>query len=256
MRGRQEIREHVGRVMNSVEGHLAPIGRDNRLMQSWSRSLKIHQVDPGLSNLPRVLTAVEVREHCDRLGTFVRIARHGVDRLFQQVSVANYCALLTDASGVTVALKTVPALEREFRDEGFRIGTCWSEREEGTCGIGTTIMDTNPTLVHKYEHFRAHNIAFSCSAAPVFGLNGELLAVLDASALYPPDNRDTQLLVFNIVTNMAQLIENAFAFDCLRKHWILQMSRSPEFLDVDTEHLVAFDDSGSWVAIVRRDTIY
>jgi transcriptional regulator of acetoin/glycerol metabolism len=90
---------------------------------------------------------------------------------------------LTDASGATVIFEGVPSLDKEFRQEGFRAGTCWSECDEGTNGVGTTIMDRAPTLVHKTEHFRAHNISFTCSAAPIFGPDEELLAVLDASAL-------------------------------------------------------------------------
>ena len=43
--------------------------------------LSNYRVDPGQASLPQVVTARELREHRERLDTFMRIAREGVDRL-------------------------------------------------------------------------------------------------------------------------------------------------------------------------------
>ena len=74
----------------------------------------------------------------------------------------------------------MPSLDKEFRKEGFRAGTCWSERDEGPNGVGTTIMDRAPTLVHKTEHFRAHDISLTCSAAPA---DADIEKMFDRTAL-------------------------------------------------------------------------
>lgn len=147
MRQGREIADHVGRVMNIVEGRSRPAQTDpayERLARSWRRSLNKHSIDPGLSSVPKVVTAYELREHRERIETFMRIAREGVERLHHELLPANYCVLLTDATGVTVDYRTVPALEKEFKDEGFRNGTCWAEEHEGTCGVGTTLADRQP----------------------------------------------------------------------------------------------------------------
>ena len=106
--------------------------------------------------------------------------------------MANYCILLTDASGLTLDYRSGSDPDGRFKKAGVRVGICWSEQEEGTCGIGTTIINQTPTLVHKGEHFRADNVPLSCSAAPVFGLQDELIGVLDASTLHSPYARDSQ----------------------------------------------------------------
>ncbi len=254
IRGHGEIARHVARVVDVVErGSIAsrqPV--HDRLARSWERSLSNYRVDPGQASLPQVVTARELREHRERLDTFMRIAREGVDRLYDSLRPAKYCVLLTDAAGVTVDLRTVPELEREFRAEGFRDGTRWSEMEEGTCGVGTSLVDRQPILVHRDEHFRSHNIAFTCSSAPIFGIDDEPLAVLDASALNSPEHRESQVLVFQMVVEKARLIEDAFAFHSLRSYWILQLGRSPELMHVHTDYLVAFDDGGRIVGGNRR----
>ncbi len=254
MRSHQAVVHHVGRVLDVVErgGRLGQSNVSDRLARSWQRSLNNHQVDPARTNLPRVVSAPELREHRDRLEAFMRISREGIDRLHAQILSANYCVLLTDASGVTIDFRTVPNLDKDFKEEGFRAGTCWSEEHEGTCGVGTGLIDGQPTLVHRDEHFRSHNIKFSCSAAPIFGLDDRPIALLDASALCAPEQRDSQLLVFRMVIERAQQIENAFAYYTLRPYWVLQCGRLAEYLSVQTDYLVAFDDDGRIVGGNRR----
>ena len=254
IRGNGEIARHVARVVDVVERGCVSSRQPvhDRLARSWERSLSNYRVDPGQASLPQVVTARELREHRERLDTFMRIAREGVDRLYDSLRPAKYCVLLTDAAGVTVDLRTVPELEREFRAEGFRDGTRWSEMEEGTCGVGTSLVDRQPILVHRDEHFRSHNIAFTCSSAPIFGIDDEPLAVLDASALNSPEHRESQVLVFQMVVEKARLIEDAFAFHSLRSYWVLQLGRSPELMHVHTDYLVAFDDVGRIVGGNRR----
>jgi transcriptional regulator of acetoin/glycerol metabolism len=251
----REFTDHVGRVLNVIEGRShprAPHPEHERLKQSWQRSLNKHSIDPGRASSPKVVTAYELREHRDRLETFMRIAREGVERLHHEVLPADYCVLLTDAQGVTVDFRTVPHLEQELKDEGFRNGTCWAEEHEGTCGVGTSLIDLQPTLVHRSEHFRAHNISFTCSSVPILGLEDEPIAVLDASALYSPERRESQLLVYRMVLDKARMIEDAYAHYSLRNHWILQLGPIAEFLPVETDYLIAFDDSGRIVGGNRR----
>jgi sigma-54 dependent transcriptional regulator, acetoin dehydrogenase operon transcriptional activator AcoR len=252
---RYEVREHINRVTGVIQHREPPhfqLESSKRLLASWQRSLDMHRVDPGEVAQPRVLTSTDLKEHRERLESLLRISRHAVTNLHSQVREANYCVLLTDASGATVMFEGVPSLDKEFRQEGFRAGTCWSEHDEGTNGVGTTIMDRVPTLVHKTEHFRAHNISFTCSAAPICGPNEELLAVLDASALYSPDDKRSQTLVFNLVVGHALAIENAFFVESFRDYWILQLSKSRNFVDVQAECFVALDPLGFIAAANRK----
>lgn len=250
----REIAAHVGRVMNVIESKGTGSGdpAHERLARSWHRSLNKHSIDPSLSSVPKVVTAYELREHRDRIEAFMRIAREGVERLHRELSPASYCVLLTDAAGVTVDYRPVPTLEKEFKDEGFRAGTCWSEESEGTCGVGTTLIDRQPTLVNRGEHFRSHNTQFTCSSAPILGLQDEPIAVLDASALYSPDARESRLLVFRMVCEKARLIEDAYAHYSLRTYWTLQLGQIAEFMPVETDYLIAFDDDGRIVGGNRR----
>ncbi|MEO6024106.1 MAG: sigma-54-dependent Fis family transcriptional regulator [Burkholderiales bacterium] len=252
---RKEGVQHAERVYTSVRWQDDTAGNrleNERVRLSWERSLDAYKLDPARTAKPRILTGASLRDHQEPLESFLRIARHGVRTLHEQVHDANYVVLLTDSDGVTIDYMGSPIHDRELKKAGLYLGSVWTELEEGTCGVGTAIIDKTPITVHKREHFRAPNTTLTCSAAPIFNVDGTMLGILDASALYSPDDRRSQNLVFRFVTHAADLIENAHFLDHFNRAWVLQLSRTQEFLQVQTDDLVAFDESGKILALNRR----
>src|SRR5258708_5853983 len=245
---------HAERVSTTVrQASEAPRGLgDERLLRSWQRPLECYHLDPSRRADPRILSGGTLKDHQESAESFRRLARHGVRKLHEQIRDAQYVVLLTDADGVTIDFVGNPVFDRELKRAGLYLGSCWSEREEGTWGVGTAIIDKAPIIVHKKEHFRAPNTSLSCSAAPIFDVDGELLAILDASALYSPDDKHSQALVFNFVNQSAGMVENAFFLDRHRSAWVLQLSPSREFLEVQTDYLIAFDEKGRILASNRK----
>lgn len=248
-----EAIDHIERLYEFVEGNARPgHSVDQRVADSWLRSVKQHGIDPSQCATRRVLTSTELVDHRGPIENLLSIAQPVIDRLYQQVSPASYCVVLADQDSVTLDLKTPLALEEVFTREAVHVGTCWSEADEGTCGIGTAIIDRKPTLIHRNDHFRVCNIALSCSAAPIFGPNNELLAVLDASALYSPNSIDAQRLVFQLVVDAARHIEDGFALSRMQDKWVLQLSSSRVMMGVCPEFMLAFDDAGCVQAANRQ----
>jgi len=214
------------------------------IAQSWRRSLEIHRLDPGLATPPRVLPVSHLRDYQAPLEPLLQTARSGMERLFTQVRDAGYVVLLTDARGITVDFINNAAYDRELRHAGLYLGACWSEEVEGTCAVGLCTVERAPLTVHHEEHFRAPNTSLTCSSAPIFDPAGELLAVLDASALFSPDDKRSQHLVLQMVVNTARLIENAHFLKEFQHRLVLRLSCHREFLDVEVEGLLALDDNG------------
>ncbi|WP_018230253.1 sigma-54-dependent Fis family transcriptional regulator [Methyloversatilis universalis] len=246
MRFRDAFSQHmrqVGALSSPRGGELLVPGQD-RIAESWRRSMEQHRVDPEMPASPRILSAAEVRERCGRIEPFLQLARLGVGKLHSQIKDAGYCVLMTDAEGSTVDFRGQPSVDHEFRSRGFRVGACWSERDEGTCGVGTTLIDRAPILVHKGEHFRAYNIGITCSAAPVFGPDNDVVAVINASALASPDDRRSQSVVFQLVAQNARFIENAWFIEANRHRWTVQIAGVGRGLDPERSYLLALDERG------------
>jgi GAF domain len=112
-------------------------------------------------------------------------AQEELDRLYKVVREAGYTILFCDSAGVAIEHRGEQAEAGDFEYWGTWLGGVWAEEIEGTNGIGTCITEERPVTVHRTQHFRSRHINLSCSGAPIFGVDGQLLAVLDVSAIDP-----------------------------------------------------------------------
>lgn len=248
---------HIDRVCNVIEGRTVRPGADGkRLASSYRRSLEQYHLDPGATVGPRILTVPELRDVQHREETFLRASGQCLSRLHEMVREADYCVMLTDAQGVTIDYRVDRDRRHEFKRAGLYLGSCWSESEEGTCGVATVLLDAEPITVHRTDHFRAAFTTLTCSASPIFGLHGELLGVLDASAVRSPDERESQRLVNHIVRQSALLIEDAFFLSAATDCWVLLAHRNRHYVEAQPEILIAVDACGNAVAANRRAREY
>jgi len=244
--------QHIDRVRGAIEGRLPAPADSPRLVSSWQRSFEQYRLDPGAVIGPRVLSSAELREVQGKEEAFLRASGQCLSRLHDMIRVADYCVMLTDAHGVTIDYRIDRDRRSDFKHAGLYIGSCWSEREEGTCGVANVLTDLAPIIVHKTDHFRAAFTTLTCSAAPIFAPTGEMIGVLDASAVQSPDNRDSQRLVFQLVRQSAGLIEDGYFLNQTSQHWVLFGHSSRNFVEAQPEVLIAFDECGNLVAANRK----
>ncbi|MFC3608864.1 sigma-54-dependent Fis family transcriptional regulator [Stutzerimonas tarimensis] len=235
--------DHVSRVLRTAES--APtLPVPSIILDSWRRSVQHHQLDPGSLQGPRVLEAHQLNEHRERIDEFLRLAGDEIGRLHQRVRDADYCVMLTDTSGCTVDYCIDSTIRGEYRRAGIDLGTCWTESEEGTNAVCAVLIDKQPVTVHKHDHFRAAFIGNTCSAAPVFSPTGEILAVLDVSAIRSPDDRRSQHLVRQMVIQSAAEIENAYFMYTAQNLSVLRAHALPGYVDSQPQYLFAWDGDG------------
>ncbi|MDO9345412.1 MAG: sigma-54-dependent Fis family transcriptional regulator [Pseudomonas sp.] len=239
-------REHVDCVSRVVRNadRLPQTPVPSLIFDSWRRSMEQYHLDPGSLQGPRILTEPLLKECRERAELFMRIAGEELGQLHHRLRHADYCVMLTDAQGQTLDHRVDTAIRSDCRKAGLYLGTCWSEAEEGTCGVATVLTSKAAVTVHKRDHFRAAFIGLTCSAAPIFDPQGNLLGVMDASALKSPDDRRSQHLVRQMVAQSAQAIENAFFMHSAREHWVLQAHSTPGYVDSQPDLLLAWDQDG------------
>lgn len=249
---------HLDRVRDMIAGRVVNPGVDAaRLASSYRRSLDDYRLDPASTSGPRILTGAELRAIQQSEEGFLRSTGQCLPRLHAMVREAGYCVILANAHGVTIDYLVDADQRKDFRKAGLYPGSCWSEDAEGTCGIASVLLDREAITVHKTDHFRAAFTGLTCSAAPIFSPHGDLIGVLDASALHSPDARDSQRLVKQLVRQGATLIEDGFFLKSYSHCCILLAHRNRHFVEVQPEMLLAIDEHGSIVAANRcaRDVI-
>ncbi|CAO96416.1 sigma-54-dependent Fis family transcriptional regulator [Erwinia tasmaniensis] len=242
----QSQREHIATVVASTRKNLSSQAvnqQDRTIRDSWLRCIELHGLEPGRMQEARILPWTQLREHRDRMEEFCSIARHTLKALYQQIAGLGYVVMLSDAQGVTVDYLGDRVAEVGLRRAGLYLGAQWSEAWMGTCGVGTSLATGRALTVHQADHFDAAHIALTCSAVPLFDPQGQLIAVLDISALSSPQAKSSQLLALQLARLAAQQIENAWLAHCHRNHWILKLSPTPA-AGINPDFLIAVDAAG------------
>ena len=211
---------HIEQVLSIAEGDPAAAS-DNRVATSWRRSANTYNIDPASRDAPRILTSGELKDMREPLAQLIATGRDEIDHLYSVVREANYTVLFCDNKGVAVDHRGNPADAEQFKYWGTWLGGVWSEDAEGTNGIGTVIVEKRPITIHRSQHFRARNISLSCSGAPIFDADSELVAVLDVSSIDPGLSAQSHALTGALTKVWARAIEERWFRERFRRDWIV-----------------------------------
>lgn len=240
---------HIREIEAVSQG--APASRDPVVVASWLRCLNQHGLDPTQKAEAYILPDTALRTHRQQSEELIAIARSGIENLYALVAGQNYVLLLSDRFGVTVEYLGDDAQKAELRRSGLYLGAEWSEARAGTCALGACIETGEPLIIHQSDHFDATHGGLSCTAAPIYDTAGRLAAVLDISLLSSPLPRASQSLALNLVRQAARRIEMANIMAENRREWVLRLSGSPDFLDVDPEAALSLDGAGRVIGMTN-----
>ncbi|EEW25279.1 GAF domain-containing protein [Rhodobacter ferrooxidans] len=195
---------HSHVIAAAISGHAAA---RSPLVASWSRSARLHKLDPEKRIPPERMTAAELAQARERMEPMIRAAGPSLDRLFQAVGGVGCCVLLADRDGVPLDRRGAPVDDPTFEDWGLWTGTLWSEAQEGTNGIGTCLAEQRAVTIHRDQHFLARNTVLSCMTAPVYDPQGQLCGALDVSSCRADLTEAFAGLISHSVAEAARRIE-------------------------------------------------
>ncbi|MET0962169.1 MAG: sigma-54-dependent Fis family transcriptional regulator [Noviherbaspirillum sp.] len=240
---------HCSRIHAAVENiSTAALSAPGHITDSWIRCMREYSLDPGIVSDPYVVERVELQERQSRLAHVISAAKGEMANLFQQISGSGYAIMLTDADGVLMNFFGDPGFTHAASKTGLMPGAVWSERFQGTNGMGTALLEKRPTMVQQYDHFLFRNTGLICAAAPIFDASGEVLAVLDASG-------ETHLApkhVLDLVNMSVCAIENRIFLDAYAGRRFIQFHSRPEFVATLSAGVLAMDEGDRIVAATRN----
>ena len=211
---------HIDQVLAVVDKLVAP-PMEAVVSKSWMRSANVHGIDPASRESPRILTAAELRNPQEAASLLVNVAQVELDHLYKIVRPAGYVILLCDKDGLVIEHRGEESEAAQFRRWGTWLGGVWSEEAEGTNGIGTCLAEGRPITVHRSQHFRARHITLSCSGAPIFDGDGELLGILDVSSINPALSEHAHALTGALTIATARAIEERLFRRRFHRDWVL-----------------------------------
>lgn len=136
--------------------------------------------------------------------------------------------------------------------EIFTTGSSWSEKNIGTNAIGTVLYHRNIMQINHDEHFLIANRFMTGAAAPIWGINKEILGVIDISTnAYLPQSH-----TLGMANIMSQAIENQLIISHYNgKYFLLRFNTSVDNIDSQWSALIVFDENGLIISSNRRAEI-
>lgn len=162
---------HAGRAAPQAE-----------LEACWARSRELGAPPAGVIPDDGLVRGDALRMHVERLDVLRASGAAVLDRATAQLARRDFLMLLADADGVVVRTSGGGGFAEIAQDVRLIEGACWSEASRGTNAIGTAAAANIPTEVHGHAHFGRRYHELVCYAAPVRGLDGRTLAVVDATS--------------------------------------------------------------------------
>jgi transcriptional regulator of acetoin/glycerol metabolism len=202
--GRSADAIHADRVLKVISG--ADAAR-SALAASWRRSGRLHALDPACGTPSQRLPMGEVAEARERLGPLLRVAQANLDRLFLAVGGVGCSVLVADRNGVVVDRRGAPCDDSTFDGWGLWTGAVWSEKFEGTNGIGTCLFEQRAVTIDRDQHFFTRNALLSCTTAPIFDEHGDLAAAIDVSSCRAELTEGFVRLIGIVMADAARAIE-------------------------------------------------
>ena len=245
--------KHAATVLQFVRSPSDAIAGNSMLSPaiggSWRRCALDYALDPSSHYSPTIVDATRLAERRGQHAELLQVASAEIDWLYEYIAESGYALVLTDAAGIVLYEKTDATLADTFRSSGLLTGADWSERREGTNGIGTCIAENRPIIVHREEHFRSSHIGLTCFGSPIRDPSGALVAVLDASTLNARDPRAGFGHTMALVNMSARLIEKCLFLRHFQHDIVFRFHARPEFVNLQHDGAIALAKDATILAV-------
>eukprot|EP01030_Chromulinospumella_sphaerica_P004613 gene4613-4516_t len=206
--------------------------------RSWQRSQNygLCQRDNLLFDAPVVASREQIAES-NRL--LLTCAAPEMEQLHAALSPKDWVLACLDLEGVVLSSLGRLSPDNRELNQVFRVGAQISEQNVGTTAPSCVLTERDSVFFVGEEHYLEEARQFSCLATPIFGLDGGIVGVLDASSKHGvPSVYTLDSLVF-----AARAIENRM-FAQLGDVLLVHLHHRLDILGTPLEGLLAFDPAG------------
>ncbi len=150
------------------------------ILRSWQRCFAI-EVDPYDDNLHDLLSGEALSAALKQRERLISVAHPFMVDLYDIVKGTGFVVVLTNEHGYILELFGDDGAGETPMTSNFFIGASWHERDAGTNAIGTALEEQKPIQVTGPEHYCRKHHCLTCSSAPIFDPDDNLIGILDIS---------------------------------------------------------------------------
>lgn len=191
------------------------------IAQSWVRCYKAG-VDPGHKGTKRrFLSPTALEQTLAQHQELIDVSRPFMKHLYSLVAGSGFIVILSDQdANLLESLGDPETMEIAERNDLVK-GANWTETEAGTNGIGVALVERKPVQVSGPEHYCKNLHFWTCSAAPIFDEDHQIIGALQLSG--PAENAFIHTLGMvaasvNVIEEELRLIKKNNELACMNDH--------------------------------------
>jgi len=206
---------------------------------SWRRCRE-SGVNPYVGGCHQLLDAAELAKLLSRKKKLISITRPFMENLYNFVADSGFIVMLADENGYI--METLGDLDTNQlgRDVNLVPGSRWIEKDAGTNGIGTALIIQKPVQVSGEEHYCRNIHSWTCSAAPIFDDNGQMMGILQMSGPSYASNKHT----LGMVVAAVKAIEEQLLVQQKNRELNLLNSRLNSIFQTMSDGVIIVDPDG------------
>ncbi|MBU2470100.1 MAG: sigma-54-dependent Fis family transcriptional regulator [Proteobacteria bacterium] len=174
-----------------------------QVAESWERCFR-RGLRPNAPKVSVKLSPAQLARIHRANADFIQAALPFMRFLQSAVRGTGFILVLTNAEGVVLEVFGDEDILRMARDNNYVAGSSRAEEEVGTNSIGLCLIQKEPVQVTGPEHYNQRHHDWTCSSAPVFSPEGNLLGAITLSGKSSSAHRHT----LGMVISAAEAIEN------------------------------------------------
>lgn len=211
------------------EGQVHPKVR-REIADSWIRCRK-YGVDPynGKGNVKHP----NIDELINKNSELISVARPVIESIYSMVRGSGFALFLADKDGYIIDVIGDKDIMERVEELNFLKGELWSEKVVGTNAIGTALYLNKPVQTIGAEHYGANQHSWTCSAAPIYDEDDNLIGCINMSGNYYNAHSHT----LGIVTAAAQSIQKQMKLAISYKLLNVTFESISEGMIVMNEHM-------------------
>ncbi|MCG8482607.1 MAG: sigma 54-interacting transcriptional regulator, partial [Clostridia bacterium] len=185
----------------------------NEIIKRSHERSKNYGVDKNRVVSKKILTRKEVTLQIKNNQELLRIATPFLKILYDLLVDSGFFIVLTDKEGCILSTIGDKAILDAAINMNMIVGAYMDESSIGTNAMGTAIKENMPIQISAKEHFITAYHRWTCSAAPIHNINGEIIGTLNLTGNSDKVHPHTLGLVVAAVRSIENQIKSELAHE-------------------------------------------
>lgn len=181
------------------------------ILESWKRSRNF-LVNPYRTKTT-ILHSEDLQQRQAVNSLLIETVRPYMENLYSIVKGSGYYLMLCDRDGYILHIQGDPDIIEQGKNTLLVVGANRSEAFAGTNAIGTCLTLRKPIQIWHGEHYIQGHQAYTCSGAPIFDENQQLLGCLNLTGRYTEAHTHTLGMVMSAVDGISKEMKIRKAYE-------------------------------------------